>query len=102
MVNDAFQGAALLVVFDQESATGVVFKRNFQGRTLTFKKDTRADRKGLSLIDDAMGSVWEGLTGRAIQGSFKDQQLEPQPATPSFWFGWVDHYPDTEIYGKNK
>lgn len=102
VVNDSFQGTPLLVVFDAESATGVVFWRNFEGKNLTFKKDPPSHRKGLSLIDDATGSVWEGLTGRAIQGPLKGKYLERQPATPSFWFGWVDHYPQTELYHTKK
>ncbi|MBI2358992.1 MAG: DUF3179 domain-containing protein, partial [Deltaproteobacteria bacterium] len=56
------------------------------------------NKKGLFLTDDATSSIWEGLTGIAIQGPFKSKRLEPLPVTPSFWFGWVDHYPDTELF----
>ena len=102
VVNDTFQGIPLLVVFDEETATGVIFKRRLKRKTLSFKKTQLANKKGLFLADDATGSVWDGLTGRAVQGKFKDTKLEPLPATPSFWFGWVDHYPDTELYSVNK
>lgn len=102
VVNDSFQGVPLLVVFDAESATGVLFKRSLGGKTLSFKKSPRSDRKGLSLVDDATGSAWEGLTGKAVQGPLRGKQLEPLPATPSFWFGWVDHYPQTELYHTKK
>ncbi|MBI2358096.1 MAG: DUF3179 domain-containing protein [Deltaproteobacteria bacterium] len=97
-VNDAFQSVPLLVVFDGESATAVAFKRTLDGKTLSFKKGPRSDRMGVALVDSATGSVWEGLTGRAIGGSLQGKQLQLQPATPSFWFGWVDHYPQTELY----
>ena len=98
VVNDTFEGVPLLVVFDEESTTGVIFQRKLEGKTLSFKKAQRSDKKGLLLIDDGSGSVWEGLTGRAIQGPLKDKKLESIPTTPSFWFGWVDHYPTTELY----
>lgn len=98
VVNDSFQGVPLLVVFEAESATGVVFKRDLAGKALSFKKSPGSDRKQLSLIDSATGSVWEGLTGKAVRGPLKGTKLEPHPATPSFWFGWVDHYPKTELY----
>jgi hypothetical protein len=98
VVNDNFQGAPLLVVFDTESTTGAIFRRKTQGKTPSFKRAHPANKKGLFLTDDATSSIWEGLTGIAIQGPLKGKRLEPLPATPSFWFGWVDHYPNTELF----
>jgi len=95
VLNDAFQGVPLLVVFDGESTTGMVFRRKVEGKALSFKQ---AKKSGLFLSDDSTNSLWEGLTATAIQGPFKDKRLEPLPSTPSFWFGWVDHYPKTELF----
>jgi hypothetical protein len=102
VVNDVFQGVPLLVVFDAESATGVVFRRNFDGKTLSFKTSPRAERGQLTLVDNETGSLWSGMTGTVLRGPLKGKQLAPQPATPSFWFGWVDHYPKTELYLNKK
>jgi len=102
VVNDSFQGAPLLVVFDPESATGAIFRRKTEGKTPSFKRAHPANKKGLFLTDDATSSIWEGLTGIAIQGPLKGRKLEPLPTTPSFWFGWVDHYPNTELYSAKK
>ncbi|MBI2210145.1 MAG: hypothetical protein HYV05_02185 [Deltaproteobacteria bacterium] len=38
----------------------------------------------------------------AIQGPLQGRRLESLPTTPSFWFGWVDHYPKTELFGLKK
>jgi hypothetical protein len=54
------------------------------------------------LVDDESGSIWQGLTGQAVQGSLKGSRLEALPITPSFWFGWVDHYPDTQLFELRK
>ncbi len=102
VVNDSFQGVPLLVVFDAESTTGAIFRRSTEEKTLSFRKTQRPDRKELYLIDDATGSVWDGLTGKALQGTLKGKRLEPVPMTPSFWFGWVDHYPNTELFAPKK
>lgn len=102
VVNDAFQGTPLLVVFDPESATGVIFKRKAEGKTLIFRKTQQSNKKGLFLTDDATGSLWEGLTGIALEGPLKGKRLESLPITPSFWFGWVDHYPHTELFALNR
>jgi Protein of unknown function (DUF3179) len=98
VVNDTFQTVPLLVAFDAESATGVIFKRSLDGKDLSFKQVAGSEKKGLFLLDEATKSVWDGLGGRAIQGALKGKKLEPVPMTPSFWFGWVDHYPNTELY----
>jgi hypothetical protein len=99
IVNDTFERIPLVVVFDKKSATGVVFRRKKGGRTLSFKNARRDGKEGVYMADDATGSVWEGLTGRAVEGNKKGQKLNPLPTIPSFWFGWVDHYPKTTIYG---
>lgn len=98
VVNDTFQEVALLVIFDSESATGMIFKRKVSGKTLSFKQAHRSEKKGLLLTDDRTSSLWEALAGTAIQGPLKGKMLEALPMTPSFWFGWVDHYPNTELF----
>jgi hypothetical protein len=102
VVNDSFQGVPLLVVFDAESTTGVIFNRNLDGKTLSFKQIQKSGTKAVLLTDDATGSVWDGLTGTASQGPLKDKKLEAIPMTPSFWFGWVDHYPNSELFALKK
>ena len=98
VINDRFQEVNLLVVFDSATTTGVISKRILERKELVFKQTMNPEKKGLFLVDNATKSVWEGLLGKAIQGPLKGKKLEPVPMTPSFWFGWVDHYPDTEIY----
>ena len=102
VVNDLFQGIPILVVFEKDSATGMVFKRKWNDSILAFKQTQLKGQKGIFLADDATGSVWNGLTGRAVQGQLKGQRLEPVPVTPSFWFGWVDHFPKTKIFTAKK
>jgi hypothetical protein len=98
VINDLFQSLPLLVVFDAESATGVIYSRKAGGTTLTFKQAQRPDKRELLLVDDVARSTWEGLTGKAVEGKLKGKRLSSLPSTPSFWFGWVDHYPDTALY----
>lgn len=102
VVNDTFQAVPLLVVFDSESTTGMIFKRTIEGKALSFKEAQKPDGKGLFMADNATGSLWEGLTGAAVQGELKGKKLESLPITPSFWFGWVDHYPNTELYSLHR
>jgi hypothetical protein len=102
VVNDVFQTVPLLVAFEQESATVMAFTRRANGHILSFKRTQVTEKKGLFLTDDATGSYWDGLTGRAVRGRLKGHKLEPLPVTSSFWFGWVDNYPKTEIFRAKK
>ena len=102
LVNDEFAAVPLLIVFDEETTTGMIFRRKLDGKTLSFKKAQLRSEKGLFLVDNESGSIWQGLTGQAVRGSPKGSRLEAVPITPSFWFGWVDHYPNTQLFGLQK
>ena len=99
VINDAFDGVPLLIVFDEETTSGMIFRRNLAGNIFTFKKNLLRTTNGFLLADDLSHSDWEALAGRAMAGPMKGKKLEALPFTPSFWFGWVDHYPKTELFG---
>jgi len=94
VVNDIVGGVPVLVVFDKEFGSGVVFNRELGDQVLTFSGG--AD---LVLTDDETGSTWDGLTGTATSGPLAGEILERVKSTRSFWFGWKDFYPDTRLYG---
>ena len=97
VVNDSFEGRSIVVVFEPQSGTGVIFDRTVAGRELTFEPAT--PRGGTPFIkDDLTGSAWNALTGEAIDGSLTGLVLQRVPATYAFWFGWSDYFPDTELF----
>lgn len=102
VVNDIFDGVPLLIVFDEERATGMVFRRQSDGKTLTFKRKPSNTKKDFILVDGSSKLEWTALSGAVIDGRMKGKKLEALPTTPSFWFGWVDHYPDTELFALKK
>ncbi len=94
IVNDTVGGVPLVVVFDPASYSGAVYRRDSGGTLLTFT----AGAIPLSMRDDQTGSEWDGLSGKATTGSDAGMELEQVPITYGFWFGWVDFYPNTEVY----
>ncbi len=94
VVNDDVGGVPLVVVFDPVSYSGAVYRRDPGGTLLTFT----AGSTGLSIRDNETGSEWDGLSGKAMSGGDAGMELEQVPITYSFWFGWVDFYPNTEVY----
>ncbi len=95
VVNDVIGGVPALVVFDAETGSGVVFRRELEDQTLTFQ-----EQPGLRLIDQETGSTWDGLTGEALTGSLAGKSLPRLKSTQSFWFGWKDFFPNTRVYQK--
>ena len=54
--------------------------------------------EGTIVIKDGLtDSEWDGLTGNAVAGPAKGQQLAEVPGTLSYWFAWKTFYPQTTI-----
>lgn len=99
VVNDELNGQPLLVVFDPDSATGAVFGRDVDGQTLTFELNVAGGLDDARLVDVETGTIWSAFTGDALEGPLAGAALERVRSTSSFWFGWKDFHPDTEVYG---
>ncbi len=88
----------MVVTFEPVSESGAAFQRQLDGRTLTF--EPAEEREGVTLMRDLeTSSLWQVLTGQAIDGPLFGQRLERLPSHYSFWFAWSDFHPETELYG---
>ena len=97
VINDDFAGEEVVVTFEPLSESGAAFQRRLDGTTLTF--EPAEGREGVALMRDLeTGSLWQVLTGQAIEGQFFGQRLERLPSHYSFWFAWSDFHPQTELY----
>ena len=95
VVNDIVGDIPVVVVFDGNTESGAVFRRDPAGKALTF----RAGSKPLELMDAESGSTWDGLIGRATSGPLSGMVLEQIPITYAFWFAWSDFYPEADLFG---
>ncbi|MFQ5595708.1 MAG: DUF3179 domain-containing protein [Anaerolineae bacterium] len=96
VVNDTVAGVPVLIAFDSQSENGAGFQRRLDGQVLTFAVSAEGDR--LILQDQQTGSRWNGLTGQAASGPMEGRQLRRLPTTYAFWFAWIAHFPETQIY----
>ncbi len=97
VINDNFAGEAVVVTFETISESGAAFQRRLDGRTLTF--EPAPGQEGITMMRDLeTGSLWQVLTGQAIEGPLFGQRLERLPSHYSFWFAWSDFHPQTELY----
>ena len=97
VLNDTFADRDLLVVFDERSQTGQIFRRTVDGQSLTFGLVTLADGDVI-VRDRETGSTWSGLSGEAIDGPLAGRKLQPLPTFYAFWFSWTDFFTEAELY----
>ena len=98
VVNDEVGNVGVVVVFDRDSNTGVMYESRVGDHRLTF--ETFGEEKGLRsmLRDRQTGTVWEAFTGVATDGPLAGTKLRRVPSHLSFWFAWTDWNPETELY----
>ena len=83
--------------YDERSATAVAFDRSVEGRSLSFAVEA-AVQGDLLVADAGTGTIWSGLTGRALSGPLAGTEPRQLPATYAFWFAWSDFYTQTELF----
>lgn len=93
VVNDALESADILVWLSEDLATSRIFRREVGDRVLTFTL-AAGDR----LRDEQTGSLWDPLSGRALEGAMTGQVLTPLISTYSLWFAWQKYRPDTVVW----
>ena len=91
VVNDSIEQVPL-VVFATSDESASVFERTLNSQTLTFGK------VGSTVQDRETGTTWDPVTGAATAGPLAGQHLTPIAQTTSFWFGWFDFFPGTDLY----
>jgi len=98
VINDHFAEEEVVVTFDPISESGAAFLRRLDGRSLSF--EPAPGREGVAMMrDQETGSLWQVLTGQAVEGELFGERLERLPSHYSFWFAWNDFHPATELYG---
>ena len=97
VVNDRVTGENVVVFFQPDTDTALVFNRDLNGTRLEF--DQAVDDDGTVLLRDRKtGSLFLPFTGRGIEGEYAGEQLERVHSVVAFWFAWSDFYPQTELY----
>ncbi|MFO7799144.1 DUF3179 domain-containing protein [Rhodohalobacter sp.] len=74
----------------EDGSTGA-FHRSVNGQTLEFAYSSE------KITDQQTGSTWD-ISGKAIEGELKGEQLEPLIFGDYFAFAWLVFWPDSELY----
>ena len=95
-VNYSIAGVDLLVVFPKAAQVATAYNRKVGEQLLTF--ETAEFSEGHYIRDLETGTLWNGLSGEAVEGKLKGLKLESLVGTQAFWFGWRGFYPRTVIW----
>ena len=95
LVHDELEGMPIAVYLGEDLATARVHDRRVEDRSLSFERDG-----GDRLRDAEAGSLWEALSGEAVDGPLKGRRLQPLISTHSLWFAWRKYRPDTSLHAE--
>ncbi|NIO07392.1 MAG: DUF3179 domain-containing protein [Deltaproteobacteria bacterium] len=88
VVNDMVGPRSILVVMDPVNKEAMAFSRRVSGRTLTFKAADHKDRTTPLMRDVETGSLWNRVSGRAMDGPLKGSEVLPLISVPWFKDRW--------------
>lgn len=97
LVNDVIDGVPLLVSYCPLCATGAVYSRRLDGRTLLFGNTSALYQSDLVMYDHQTGSYWFQAGGEALVGPLTGKRLPLLPSTTDTWGEWKRLHPDTRL-----
>lgn len=106
IVNDVVDDTPVLVAWCEICGSGAAYRREIDGRTLTFGQRGKLANDNMVMYDHETDSEWKQSGGKAIAGPYEGEQLEPLPITMMTWAQFQEEYPDGVVLqpvgGKSK
>lgn len=98
IVNDTLLGRQLVVTFNPETGEANAFSRQIDNQTLQFSATDRNDHGVPMMKDKKTGTVWNRLTGEAIEGPLQGKQLNREVVVSWRIDRWKQIYEKGQIY----
>jgi hypothetical protein len=94
-INDQFGNQSIVVVGNTDLDFAVIYDRELaDGTILTFAP---VENDLPNILSDDEGNVWDAF-GTAVSGPRAGTQLEMTKSYTAYWFAWVSHFSNAEIY----
>lgn len=97
LLMDTAGTAPLVVVFDLETVTAVVFAAEVDGQPLDLEP-TEAEDGARLMRDRGSGSVWTRDRGECVEGPHEGKRLRQVAATPWLIERWRGFYPEGRLF----
>ena len=97
IVNDTVAGEPIAITYCPLCGSGVAFRRELDGETVELGVSGLLHNSDLILYDRTSESLWQQITGTAIAGPRRGEELSAIPLTMTSWGEWRQAYPDSEV-----
>ena len=97
---DEVDGEAIAVFWYGQTKTAVAFRREVNGRTLTFYADDISPESA-PFKDKETGTRWT-VAGRGIDGPLRGHELTWANSIQCRWYAWASEYPNTTVFKQAK
>jgi len=97
VVNDRFNGEAVLVTFCPLCRTGIAYLATVDGRQLEFGVSGLLYNSDMLFYDRQTESLWSQIRRQAVSGPLKGSSLQPIVLTHTRWQDWKQRHPDTLV-----
>lgn len=98
VVNDVVAPRQIMVVMDRATKQAMAFSRKVADRVLTFEPLKARDKETPLMRDRETGSVWNRMSGRAIDGPLKGTEVSPLISVPWLKERWRQIYEGGTVY----
>lgn len=98
IVNDVVGGEGVVVIGSATSAGARAYYRDGRTFTLMPGDDIAQNLRLPSTLIDAGGVEWQVTEDHLVNTADESEMLARIPTHMSFWFGWYQFHPDTELY----
>lgn len=97
IVNDEFNGQAVVVSYCPLCGTGMAFDANVGGEARSFGVSGLLYNSDVLLYDRESESLWSQIIRKSISGPLKGENLEQLPMAHTTWRDWREHNPGTLV-----
>ena len=95
LINDTLGDLNVVVVASPDSRAGRIYER---GDTLFSLPASNQPDATPSVLVDENGVEWQTTETGLVNQADPSEVLPRVPSLTSFWFGWFQYHPDTEVY----
>lgn len=97
IVNDDFNGEAVVVSYCPLCGSGMAFDANVAGEARSFGVSGLLYNSDVLLYDRESESLWSQIMRKSVSGPLKGQDLVQIPMAHTTWRDWREHHPDTIV-----
>jgi hypothetical protein len=97
VLNQRIRDEAIVIAYYAAQRTATAWRSMVVGQVLAFR-ELYDPTRGFLLQDEQTETVWDPITGEALQGPLQGNQLEPVPAYPIRVERFRAHFPEGEVF----